>query len=104
VIDFVPTTAVLSAVSFIELLPAAEFVMLAGVKTAVTPVGNPVTVRLSAPENPLVTEVAIGTATVLPRASVAVVDVVVTLNPLTTSVTITVCVGTPALVPTMVMG
>lgn len=105
VIDFVPVVAVVAPVNFSELLPAAGFVMLAGVNAAVTPAGRPVTVMASAPENPPVTDVVTGIVTVEPRVSEAVVEVVATLNPLTTSVTTAVGNGvTPPPVPVMVIG
>jgi hypothetical protein len=103
VIALVPSAAC-CAVSVNELLPAAGLAIDAGEKTAVTPAGNPVTVSASAPENPPDTDVLTGTTTLPVRATDAVVEVVVRLNPLTANVTITVGAGdTPPLVPVTVI-
>lgn len=102
VIALVPTVAPVCAVSFNELVPAPA--TDDGVNAAVTPDGNPVTVKLSDPANPPVTDVVIGTSTLLPRATDAVTDVADTLNPLTISVTTAGAGVTPPPVPVMVMG
>jgi hypothetical protein len=104
VMALVPSWPLGCAMSRIELLPATGFVIVGGVKIAVTPVGNPVTVKLSDPENPPVTEVVIGTRALLLCASDTAVEVVATWNPLTTSVTTTVGAGdTPPPVPVTVI-
>ena len=46
---------------------------MGGAKIAVTPAGSPVTLRVRGPENPPVTDVAIGTSTLPLRTSDAVV-------------------------------
>lgn len=74
VIGTVSSTAVDEADSFRELLPAAGFAIVAGVKAAVTPAGKPVTVRLTTLENPFVTVVATATRTLLFLASDAAVE------------------------------
>jgi hypothetical protein len=86
VITLVPVCASAGAVSRIELLPAAGFEILRGVKIALTPAGKPVTVKLRSPLNPPVADVVIGTRTLLFRTSDAVVGAV-TAYPLTTTVT-----------------
>jgi hypothetical protein len=103
-IAFVPAVAVSSAVSFNELLPDAGFVIVAGVKVAPTPAGNPVTDKVSGPENPPVTDVVIGSVTLALRVTDAVAELL-TVNPLTTNVTTTVGAGdTPPPVPVTVIG
>ena len=93
------------AVSRSELFPAAGFAIVCGVKTAVTPAGKPVTVRLSAPENPFVTAVPSATTTLPPCAREAAAEPGVIVNPLTTIVTTTVGAGvTPLPVPVTVIG
>jgi len=105
VITLVPTWASAGAVRRRELLPPAAFVIVGGVKIAVTPVGKPVADRVNGPENPPVTEVWSATRTLPFRTRDADVELVVTAKPPTTTVTITVGAGeTPPPVPMMVIG
>lgn len=104
VITLVPACASVGAVSLIELLPV-PFVIVGGVKIALTPVGNPETDNASGPVNPPVTDVATDTITLPFRTSEAVAAPVLTLNPLTITVTTTVGAGdTPPPVPVTVIG
>lgn len=86
VITFAPVCASADAVSRMELLPAAGFPILCGVKSAVTPVGRPVTVKFRSALKPPVTDVAIGTST-LPFLTSDAVGGAATVKPLTTTVT-----------------
>jgi len=105
VIVLTPSCAAAEAVSRSELAPAVGFAMVGGVKRAVTPGGNPVTVNFSAPAKPLDAVVPSAIATMLLRASVAETEPAVSLNPPTTTVTTTVGAGeTPLLVPITVIG